>query len=72
MARECVPWRGGSLEKDLQGNGRVVLELQWAPDKGAEQRRPSPDFEVDSENSVWLAQNSHVDRMTWFFSFTQP
>lgn len=72
MGEELILWRGGSLEKEFQGDGRVILELEWAPAKGAKQRSPH-DVEIDSDNPAWRAQNPHVSRMTWLFpSSTQP
>lgn len=41
MAKELISWRGGSLEKSLQGNGRVILELEWTPAKGDSLRGPT-------------------------------
>jgi hypothetical protein len=67
MAEELISWRGGSFEKEFQGDGRVILELESAPAKGAKQKGPR-DFEVDSENPVWRAQNPHISRITWFFA----
>ena len=72
MAEELISWRGGSLEKEFQGNGRVILELQWSPPKGGKLTGPS-DFSSDSDNPVWRAQNPHIIRMSWIFpSNTQP
>ena len=72
MAEELISWRGGSLEKEFQGDGHVILELEWAPSKRAKQRGPH-DIETSSDNPVWRAQNPHVRRMTWLFpSKTQP
>jgi len=68
MAQELISWRGGVLEKEFQGDARVMLELEWAPAKGAQQRGPSPDLGVDSDNPVWRAQNPHISRMSWIFS----
>jgi len=71
MAEELISWRGGSLEKEFQGDGRVILELEWAA-KGAKQRGPH-DIETSSDNPVWRAQNPHVTRMSWVFpSKAQP
>ena len=72
MADELISWRGGSLEKEFQGDGRVILELEWAPAKGAQPRGPH-DFETNSDNPAWRAHNPHVSRMSWIFpSNTQP
>lgn len=72
MAEELISWRGGSLEKEFQGECRVILELEWAPAKGAKQRGPH-DIGTDSDNPVWRAQHPHVSRISWLFaSKTQP
>jgi hypothetical protein len=73
MAEELISWRGGSLEKEFQEEGRVILELEETPTKGAKPRGPSPDFEVESDNPAWRAQSPHISRMSWIFpSKTQP
>ncbi len=72
MAQELISWRGGSLEKEFQGDGRVNLELEVAPTKGAKPRGPH-DAETNSDNPAWRAHNPHISRMTWsFHSNTQP
>ncbi len=72
MRQELISWRGGSLEKELQGDGRVILELEWAPAKGTKPRGPH-DIETNSSNPGWRAQNPHVSRMSWLFpSNTRP
>jgi hypothetical protein len=73
MAEECISWRGGSLEKEFQGDGRILLQLESDSAKGAAQRQPFADFVVDSDNPIWRSQNPHISRMTWIFpSDTQP
>ncbi len=67
MAEELISWRGGSLEKEFQGEGRIILELQWSPGKGAKPIGPS-DIDVNSDNPTWRAEDPHVSRMTWIFS----
>ncbi len=72
MAEELISWRGGSLEKEFQGDGRVILELEWAASKGAKHRGPH-DIVITSDSPVWRAQNPHVSRMSWIFpSDTRP
>jgi hypothetical protein len=69
MAEELISWRGGSLEKEFQGDGHIVLQLEWAPAKGAKHANgPSPDLVVDSDNPIWRSQNPQITRMTWIFS----
>jgi len=68
MAKETISWRGGLLEKEFQGDGRIMLELEWSPAKGAKQNGPSPDFEVDSDNPAWRAQSPHITRISWIFA----
>lgn len=67
IAEETISWQGGRLEKELQGNGRVKLQIEESPTKGAKQRRPG-DFEVDSDNPVWRAHTPHIREITWFFA----
>ena len=72
MRQELISWRGGSLEKEFQGDGSVMLELESGPPKGVKQKGPR-DFDVHSDNPIWRARNPHVSRMTWLFpSNTQP
>jgi hypothetical protein len=66
-AEETISWQGGRLEKELQGNGGIILEIESSPTKGAKQTGPA-DFEVDSDNPVWRAQNPHISKMTWSFA----
>jgi len=66
MAQETISWRRGRLEKEFQGDGGIIMEMQWSPRKGAKPKGPS-DIEVNSDNSVWRAQNPHITRMTWIF-----
>jgi len=73
MAAELISWRGGLLEKEFQGDGRVILKLEEDPAKGTEQKSPSADFEVDSDSPVWRALHPHISRMSWIFpSNTNP
>jgi len=67
MAQEAISWRGGLLEKEFQGNGHIVLQVESSPTKGAKRRGPV-DFKVDSGNPIWRAQTPHVSEMTWFFA----
>jgi len=67
MAEETISWQGGRLEKEFQGKGRTILQIESSPTKGAKQRSPA-DFEVDSDNPVWRAQTPHISEMTWFFA----
>jgi hypothetical protein len=66
MARETISWRGGQLQKEFQGRGRIILEIQDSPSKSARPRSPA-DFEVDSDNPTWRAQSPQITRMSWFF-----
>jgi hypothetical protein len=72
MADETISWQGGLLEKEFQSDGRVILELEWSPAKGAKPKGPSPDFHVDSDSPAWRAQKPHISRMSWLFPTTQP
>ncbi|MGB6383621.1 MAG: hypothetical protein WBE45_04670 [Terriglobales bacterium] len=67
MAEETIAWQGGRLEKEFQGNGRIILQIESSPTKGAKPRSPA-DFEVDSDNPVWRAQTPHISEVTWFFA----
>ena len=67
MAEESISWQGGRLEKEFQGNGRIILQIESSPTKGAKQGGPA-DFEVESDNPVWRAQTPHISEMTWFFA----
>jgi hypothetical protein len=72
MAEETILWQGGRLEKEFQGDGRVILEVESSPAKPAKQPVPS-DFEVDSDNPAWRAENPHISAMSWIFpSNTRP
>lgn len=72
MRQELISWRGGALEKELQGDGRVILELQGTPPKETKPRGPH-DIETNSDNPVWRRQNPRVSRMNWLFPpRTQP
>jgi len=66
MAEETISWQGGRLEKEFQGNGRIILQIESSPTTGAKQRGPA-DSEVDSDNPVRRAQTPHISEMTWFF-----
>jgi hypothetical protein len=66
MAEQLFTWRGGLLEKEFQGNSRVILSLEWSPTKGAKPRGPA-DFKADSDNLAWRARNPHISAMTWVF-----
>jgi hypothetical protein len=33
MAEETISWQGGRLEKEFQGNGRIILEIESSPTK---------------------------------------
>jgi hypothetical protein len=65
--KETISWQGGRLEKEFQGNGRIILQIESSPSKGAKQRGPA-DFEDDSDNPGWRAQTPHISEMTWFFA----
>ncbi|HVN18141.1 MAG TPA: hypothetical protein VMU05_05190 [Dongiaceae bacterium] len=70
MAEETISWQGGFLEKEFQGNGRIILSLEWTPPKITPQRGPR-DFEANSDDPVWRAQNPHISEMNWVFP-TKP
>jgi hypothetical protein len=72
MADETILWQGGLLEKEFQWHGRVILELEWSPAKGAKPKGPSPDFHVESDSPAWRAQKPHISRISWLFPNTQP
>jgi hypothetical protein len=75
MAEETISWQGGLLENDFQGNGRIILEIEGRPAQASKPTGPH-DFETESNNRNWRAQNPHISRMTWMFpsdtSKTQP
>jgi len=72
MAEELISWRGGVLEKESRGDGRVFRSLERSPTNGTKPRRPS-DFSVDSDSPVMRAENPHVSEISWVFSFkAQP
>lgn len=66
MAEETISWEGGRLEKDFQGTGHVVLQIDSSRTKGIKQRGPA-DFKVDSDNPIWRGQTPYISKMTWFF-----
>lgn len=72
MAEETISWQGGRIEKEFQGNGRILLELQWSAARGHKAHGPA-DLGADSNNPAWRAQNPHISRISWMFpSDTQP
>lgn len=72
MAEETISWRGGRLEKEFQGRGQIILEMQWSPARGSKVHGPA-DLDADSNNPAWRTQNPHISRMSWIFpSNTQP
>jgi len=66
MSEEHISWQGGLLEKDFQGNGRIILSLASLPTKETTQKRPS-DFAGESNQSAVRRQNLYVDSITWEF-----
>ena len=66
MRQGLISWRGGALEKEFQEDGRVILELEGAPTKGALPRSPH-ESETNSDDPVWRRQNPRVSRMRWLF-----
>jgi hypothetical protein len=66
MAEETISWQGGRLEKEFQGRGRVILEIEDSPARAARQRGPH-DFEANSDSPAWRAEKPHISRITWIF-----
>lgn len=66
MAEETISWRGGLLQKEFQGKGRIILEIESSPSEAAKQKGPH-DFAVDSDSPVWRAEKPHISRMSWIF-----
>ena len=61
-----LSWRDGSLEKDLQGSGHVILRLNCTPRKGV----PSPDLsliEEDSDDRKLQGLGLQVGEINWVF-----
>lgn len=67
MREETISWRGGRLEKELQGNVSVILELLWAPSRKNTHMGPN-DVEVNSDNLAWLTQSPYISRISWIYS----
>ncbi len=66
MADERISWHGGSLEKDFQGTGHVILWLEGLPDKRTVPSGPM-DFSGESNTSRIRKMNLCVSSMTWIF-----
>lgn len=67
MREEHISWQGGLLEKDFQGDGRIILSLVGPPTKGVTQKGPS-DFGGDSNEPAMRKRNLYVDSITWEFA----
>jgi hypothetical protein len=66
MVEQHISWKGGLLEKDFQGDGRIVLSLVGVAAKRVTQKGPS-DFEGDSNEPVIRKWNPHVASIAWEF-----
>jgi hypothetical protein len=66
MAEEHISWQGGLLEKDFQGDGRIILSLVGPPTKQATQKGPS-DFAGDSNEPAMRERNLYIDSIAWEF-----
>jgi hypothetical protein len=71
MADESISWHGGLLEKEFQGDGRVIL---WLISSSGKDKRTGPhDFARNSDEPVMRARNFHISEITWVFpSKIQP
>lgn len=65
-ADELMSWHGGSLQKDFQGAGRVILWLQGLPNKRTAPSGPM-DFSGESNAPHIQKMNLRISSMTWVF-----
>lgn len=66
MANELILWRGGSLESDFQGEGRVTLRLVCTSSQATAQKGPR-DFGGESDAPGMQKLNLHIVEITWVF-----
>ena len=66
MANELISWHGGSLEKDFQGEGRIILWLVCTPTQATARKGPR-DFGGESDTPEMQRLNLHITEMTWVF-----
>jgi len=66
IANEQMSWHGGSLEKDFQGAGRVILWLEGSPGNRTTSNRPM-DFSGESNTPRIRKMNLRVSSMVWIF-----
>jgi hypothetical protein len=66
MAHDEISWHGGSLEKDLQGEGSVTLELGYTPTQATAPTGPK-DFGGESDTLEIQKLNLYIYEMTWVF-----
>lgn len=66
MANELISWHGGSLEKDLQGEGRVILWLVCTPTQATARKGPR-DFGGESDTPEMQKLNLYITKMVWVF-----
>jgi len=66
MANELISWHGGSLEKDFQGEGRVILWLEHTPIRATARNGPK-DFGGESDALEMQKLNLYITKVTWLF-----
>jgi hypothetical protein len=66
MADELISWHGGSLEKDSQAVGRVILWLEGSPSNRTPPTGPM-DFSAESNTPRIQKMNLSISSMTWAF-----
>jgi hypothetical protein len=66
MAEEHISWQRGLLEKDFQGDGRIILSLVGPPIHDPLQKGPH-DFAGDSNEPAMRKRNLHIGSITWEF-----
>lgn len=66
MANELISWHGGSLEKDFQGEGHVILWLVCTPTQATAPKAPR-DFGGESNTPEMKKLNLYITEITWVF-----
>jgi len=67
MAEEHISWQGGLLEKDFQGDGRIILSLVGPRPTNEATRKGPSDFGGDSNEPAMRKRSLYVDSLTWEF-----
>lgn len=71
MATEAISWRGGSLQKEFQGEGHIILWLVCAPTQSTPSKGPR-DFGGESDTPEIQTLNLYITEMTWIFPQAHP